>query len=335
MKTMTILASLAALVIILAAEPATATHLSARHHSGHGDIVSFGHGVTVPAGEEVRGDVVVFGGSAEIHGKVDGDAVVMGGTLHIYPEGSVAGDTIAFGGGVVNESRTRHPAAAATPSAEETPSSEETTPPEETPAPVVQGTGGTILDLGPSVSSMWASVIIPDLIITFIVFALFPLRTRLTLDQLVQKPVLSGLLGFLSPAILVIVVIALAITVVGIPLIPVAVIGFIAAYFIGKAALALFIGQRFMEVAKVQQPKPFTALLIGLLVLLIITGPTPLWFAIVALACIGCIAVGAALVSFLHARPALQGGPPTVYAPAAPGGFAPPPPGTSGPPAVQ
>jgi len=72
------------------------------------------------------------------------------------------------------------------------------------------------------------------------------------------------------------------------------------------------------------------AMLIGLLVLLIVTGPTPLWIAIPLMALIGCVAAGAALVSFMRLKPTL-GSPlavrPTTFAPPA----GPPP---SGPPAI-
>src|SRR5215471_14917930 len=66
------------------------------------DLVSFGNDVTVREGQEVHGDLVVFGGSAKVF--VDGDAAVMGGDLYIAPTGEVDGSTVAFGGSVDNES---------------------------------------------------------------------------------------------------------------------------------------------------------------------------------------------------------------------------------------
>jgi hypothetical protein len=121
--------------------------------------------------------------------------------------------------------------------------------------------------------------------------------------------------------------------VIGIPLIPVALGAYFVAYFIGKAGIALFLGQRFIQLAKVNEPRPIVAVMVGLAILLLVTGVTPLWwFAIPAMSCIGCVAVGAALVSFIRARPFTGFGlSDSVVATPAPT----PSTGSSGPPAVQ
>jgi len=122
-----------------------------------------------------------------------------------------------------------------------------------------------------------------------------------------------------------------------IPLIPVALIAFMLAYWIGKAAIASFLGRRLLEAAKVADPQPLASVAVGLVAILIVTGPTPAWFAITTFCIVGALATGAALLSFMRTRPGLLGGPP--LAPAVSGPYAQPftppsGPAASGPPAI-
>lgn len=66
-----------------------------------GDCVSLGSSVTVNG--EVRGDVVALGGLAVVAGNVTGDLAVLGGPTRI--SGTVRGDVAALGGDVTLESR--------------------------------------------------------------------------------------------------------------------------------------------------------------------------------------------------------------------------------------
>lgn len=65
-----------------------------------GDIVRIGDSVTVAENEQVDGDVVAIGGSAEILGAVEGDVVVVGGSLDLGPKSRVKGDVNVVGGSV-------------------------------------------------------------------------------------------------------------------------------------------------------------------------------------------------------------------------------------------
>jgi hypothetical protein len=62
------------------------------------DIVKVGESVFVPAGDLVRGDVVVFGGNAIIEGTVAGSVVVMGGEIRARTGSEIKGDIVAIGG---------------------------------------------------------------------------------------------------------------------------------------------------------------------------------------------------------------------------------------------
>ncbi|MBW2261233.1 MAG: hypothetical protein JRG91_04600 [Deltaproteobacteria bacterium] len=67
-----------------------------------GDVVCMGGSVSMGPGVRVEGDVVTLGGNLEIGPgvTVDGDAVNMGGTLTIGPEAAIDGDAVNMGGGL-------------------------------------------------------------------------------------------------------------------------------------------------------------------------------------------------------------------------------------------
>src|SRR5688572_14155023 len=63
-----------------------------------GDIMRFGDDVTIASNQKIEGDVVVFGGSADVDGEVTGDVFVFGGRLRLGPAAVVRGDVNAIGG---------------------------------------------------------------------------------------------------------------------------------------------------------------------------------------------------------------------------------------------
>jgi hypothetical protein len=63
-----------------------------------GAVVRFGGNVTVPANETVADDVVVIGGSADIDGEVEGEVVVVGGTCQLGPHAQIRRDVTVVGG---------------------------------------------------------------------------------------------------------------------------------------------------------------------------------------------------------------------------------------------
>ncbi len=62
------------------------------------DVIRFLGNVTVSRDEILNGDVVVFGGNAQIDGEVSGDTVVLGGDLKLGPESNITGDAVVVGG---------------------------------------------------------------------------------------------------------------------------------------------------------------------------------------------------------------------------------------------
>ena len=57
-------------------------------------------GRRVAAGETVRGTIAVAGGPLEVHGRVEGDAVALHGDVVVHEGGVVRGDAVAIGGRV-------------------------------------------------------------------------------------------------------------------------------------------------------------------------------------------------------------------------------------------
>ena len=254
------------------------------------DMVVFGgQHETIQEGQEVKGDLVVIGGKADVLGKVDGDAVALGGRIYIAPQGHVNGSLVNLGGVIDNESNVPQGHGAVPPP-------EATETPEPAPAP----SSSNVWDLG------WFTFYLADAVIVFLAFLLFPSRTATTAALMRENPMLSGILGFFSPIIFVLLLIALCITLVGIPLIPLAVIATIGGYLIGKAAIADFIGSRIQELSKRAQPAPVASVAIGLAVLFVVSAFTG-WLGIVLYFCVAALAIGAALYMLMRTAEAYRG----------------------------
>lgn len=72
-----------------------------------GDIVRFGEDIIVDAGERIHGDVIAVGGTVRVRGIVDGDVAAIGGDVHIEQDGDVRGEAISVGGQVTEHGRGR------------------------------------------------------------------------------------------------------------------------------------------------------------------------------------------------------------------------------------
>jgi hypothetical protein len=308
---------------------------SAARGRSEGDRVVFGSSVIIPAGDEVTGDLVVMAGSAEVHGTIDGDAVVMAGSLYVAPDGVVKGDTVALGGSVDNESTAKHGnSGGAGP----------VPVPTITAFPDFPSTRDTPFAAAADefdARRAWVEVLVFLGILTLLAFVFFPVRTKMTLDYFLHKPALAGVLGITWPFTLAIVCVGLAVTVLGIVLIPVAVIAIGLGYLVGRAAIATFLGRRFFEYSKVVEPNPLATLGLGLLIITVLEGIAPIWVGIVLEACLSALAIGAATLTILNKEswPRMNSGAPpspgTYAGPPPPPVFAPPgPPPPPGPPAI-
>lgn len=302
-------------LLVLAALLAVAAPARASDNGGDDMVVFGGQHEIVREGQEVSGDLIVIGGSADVLGKVDGDAVALGGKIYISPKGHVNGNLVELGGTIDNESnQPQQPHERVTP-----PFMEETPTPAFPPSPIVAG-----YDWG------WTWFYLVDALLTIVAFLLFPGLTRNASQSLMDNPVVAGVLGFFSPIIFVVVIIALTITLIGIPLIPLAIIFAIVGYLVGKAAIAEFLGSRIFLATK-SKSNPLAAVLVGMAILFVLCAVTG-WVGIVVYFCLGALAIGAALPLLRAIQPRRR--PPDI-APPGPPPFSPPAEAHSGPPATQ
>ncbi|HHW09902.1 MAG TPA: polymer-forming cytoskeletal protein [Firmicutes bacterium] len=196
-----------------------------------GDAVSILGNVIVDG--EVRGDAVTVGGDITVNGRVEGEVTVVGGRVHIGPEGSISGDTTVVGGGITGNR---------------------------------EGIKGSVSDVGinsavvkwrfPFFLRWWPLwplrqlfLMIGLFAIALLVIILFPQAVGNVRRRLEESPGRSFLLGILVWFLLIPGSILLALTIIGIPLLPLFWLAYLAAKIIGYAALAVLLGQRIAQFA--------------------------------------------------------------------------------------
>ena len=188
---------------------------------------------SVPAGTRVEGPVATVGGTLDVYGKVGGDAVAIDGDVVIHPgalvEGnafSVGGEARAEGGMVLGELRTLQGAVGALPEASEA-------------APRMSTSRALKL------AAAWLAVLIVIGIGVLVAAGEYLDGVVDTLEHNFARAFAMGIAGQLAALpVLVLGVVALAITVLGILLIPFAVVAF-------ALALAGLITLGFLGVAQV------------------------------------------------------------------------------------
>lgn len=187
---------------------------------------------TIASGERVAGDVVVVDGTLEVRGTIDGNAAAYGGDVVIHPGGVVRGDAVAVlgrvrveGGTVGGEIRSVRGSL--------------------TPAPLVVGRPPATVGDRLGLVAGWLVVLL--VIGTGIVFfAGGPLAgVTETVQRGFGRALLAGIAGQIALLpVLLVVIVALAATIIGILLIPFAVVAFALA-----AAGLMMLG--FLAVARV------------------------------------------------------------------------------------
>lgn len=201
-----------------------------RHGS---ERVVFGRSLTIDAGETVD-KAVAIGGSVTVAGHVRRDAVAIGGSVTLLPGGHVEGDAVAIGGAVsVPEGATLEGDNVSLGG----------------PVPSTVGSMTRWAVGGPHMFSAFRfgtrlvrAVLL--FIIAILIAAAFPGALRRVQAYLLERPGLSALgggailVGFVPLCVL------LAVSVIGIPLIPVAVMLLVAVLLFGFAVSAAWLGDR-------------------------------------------------------------------------------------------
>ena len=248
-------------VTAVTAAPASSTTPVQRDEVRRGDIIRFGDDVRVGRNERVEGDVVTFGGEADIDGEITGDLVVFGGSVRLGPDAVVRGDVNAIGGNVE-----RAQGAQVLGGVTEV-------------GRGGRGTRGERRSPGELFGSMWSrfwsvgatALRLTVLVLLGLIVAAFG---RNAIEQIGARiaatPVRSGLIGLageiLFLPVLVLTIVVLAVSIVGIPLlllVPFAVLALMLVALIGFVGLAYQVGGRLAARFGWSAPNAYAAVAIG------------------------------------------------------------------------
>jgi hypothetical protein len=224
-----------------------------------------GKSVVVPADENVRGDITVIGGDADIAGRVDGDVTVVGGTLNREPGSVITGEHTEVGSGLTSF------------------------------VPFIPTATTSTMARENHKLAMWLAYSV----IVLLAFLLFPVRVRAALDRVEHHPGLSAAIGVLALVAVFPIMILLFISFIGWPLIPVEILAVFAAVLIGHAALSMLIGRRLYELILPRTtPSPIAALILGLIVVSA-AGIVPVLGPLV-MCLVWLVGLGAAILAFVR-----------------------------------
>ncbi len=257
---------IAALIAILAA---TVAFASAKTYN-HGKTVWFSD-VTIGAGDDIRGDLDIVYGSVTCE-----DGATIGGSVRTFFGRFDQRDGCSVGGRVVDAFGGDSLGAY---------------------VPWVGSGGGEFWaqNRGLRNSLAWDVVVM-------LAFLLFPLRARIALDRVERHPGLSAATGAVALVAALPVFVLLLLSIIGLPLIPLEIAALFAALWIGFAAVALLIGRRMYELIWPHAtPAPFTALVLGLIVVTAAQLLPVVGWAVTAL--VGFVGLGAALLAFVGETP--------------------------------
>jgi hypothetical protein len=268
----------------------TEAELERQYPERRNEIVNIGGGVDVPENTMVEGDVVAIGGSADVKGYVKGSVVAIGGNVHAHPRSKIDGDAVAIGGTVVKEGDAQIGGSLVN-------------------GPMFPGglisriIKGAVEHKGAERLLVWPFGVLRPLgragqflsnllfwaIVTAILVLLFPRRLEVMAGALPEAPgraAAYGIGGFFvtsAGTVMAIMVgaalcVILAMTVIGIPLIPVvgiALVGLVLLLpflaLLGTVAVWLSLGRALAARTSLDEPHTIWAALLGLLIVAIVT----------------------------------------------------------------
>jgi hypothetical protein len=254
-----------------------------RHRSRASERVVVGESLRIGA-EEVVSKAVAVGGSLTVLGHVQGDAVAVGGSVTLLRGARVDGDAVAIGGTV---------------SVEEGASLEgnHVSIGGMIPAIVRAVTGWPLGDTSYR-RSVWGfiarfarSLLLFGL--ALVVVALFPDSVARVRAFLTSRPGLSSLGGLALLVGFIPLCVLLAVTIIGIPLIPVAVMLLLTVLLFGLTVAALWLGERIPLLR--ENKTPLKAVALGGAVIVVV-GLAP-WIGTLAILLVALVAAGATLLS--------------------------------------
>jgi len=260
---------------------------------------------------KVRGAVVCIGGNALIDGEVDDAVVAVMGNVKVGEGARIRGEVVSVGGGVEQAA-----------GADVKGHSQEVDFPPGLPNPewLRQWFKHCVLmlrPLAPQVGWVWGVAGL-FLLLYVLIAVLFPHPVRACVDELSRRPATTFLLGLLTKLLTPLIILILAVTGVGLIVVPFVGAALILGVIVGKVALLEWIGFRISQQIGQDKAPPVLALLLGaLLVALLYMIPVLglITFGLTAMWGLGA-AVGAAFGGLRKEMPE-KAAPPSVTPPVA------------------
>lgn len=216
------------------------------------NVVRVGEDMEVHEGL-VLDDVVVIGGNLTVNGVVRGDTVVIGGNLIVGQYAKVLGDTVVLFGKIVKA-----------PGAEIVKNVVE--------VPLDKGILAIFAGLF-SIMGLWTlglfglAMVMSFVVLLPLIAIIFTANVGRTSFYVQTHPWKSCYYGFIVALLLVPVNLFLAITVIGLPLIPLVVIVLCAAILFGYTVMCQFVGLKFFKAIKKKGQPMVIEVIVGLLIL--------------------------------------------------------------------
>ena len=212
------------------------------------NLISFGGSITVPENQTVE-NAIAFGGNVIVspNAKVVDTAVAFGGDVILKKGSRVEGDAYSFGGTIVQE-----PGAIVG-------GEKETFNDRHRHLFFVNYFLGVVFRIGSTVIAVVLGLIILHTHPQFLPDLAIKIR---------QQPSLTALWGIVAYVALVFAIVFLAITLIGIPLIPLLILLAIVTSIVGSLGVALFVGQSLLSKSDRSLPQQF---LLGMVILTVLT----------------------------------------------------------------
>jgi hypothetical protein len=210
----------------------------------------------------VKGDILIFGGSLLIYGDVEGDITAAGGYIMLADTAHVKGNITTAGGTLDSDPQ----AVIDGETIIENRSPFNSFFPQQIQSPVIR------MNANPFWNGLWflARVfVLASLAVLLLLF--FPTHTQRISEVVVHQPIISGALGLITMLVAPIVFVAIAITIILLPVSLVGVFLIVLIVIVGWMAMGLEVGNRLSRMLKMEWAAPVEAG-IGTFVLSLVLG---------------------------------------------------------------
>ena len=218
------------------------------------EIVKVGTDIEVMK-DNVATDVVSIGGNITVYGKVENSVVAVGGSVILKPKSSVGGEVVVVGGELIKD-----------PTAEIGGKATQIYMPHFIPSFTNMMKGSWI--------ALWATISILVLLgflgLAVLISALIPEHVAAAVNAVEHSFVAMFFWGVLWMILIVPIAVLLAISIIGIILIPLEILLVVLALILGYIVSAIYIGKKIMMAFK-KMPPPFADAILGIIILFVIS----------------------------------------------------------------